>query len=191
MMVQTVISNGQRILRLAKIALPECIQHKLDIQNGRLPDRRAAEICMELEARGFTINSSLRYFDPCSIYQPRTLRASQLELLYQAGFQDLDEPDNRGGHSILSNSFTSRVPHGSILHHTLERSMWFLEKGANIEAPLSVSEMSLRYLLCLHIVRAMARDSWDASRCTKAQKDFRTVLGSLSVSHSGFMKQVF
>jgi hypothetical protein len=54
---------GLSIEAIIRSTLPECILTKLDIQNGRLPALRAAEICMELEARGVAIDSSLRYFE--------------------------------------------------------------------------------------------------------------------------------
>ncbi|KAL3496954.1 hypothetical protein BJX62DRAFT_193330 [Aspergillus germanicus] len=44
---------------------------------------------MELEARGVAIDLSLRYLKDRLLYEPCDLRASQLEQLYQAGFETL------------------------------------------------------------------------------------------------------
>ncbi|KAL3463006.1 hypothetical protein BJX64DRAFT_276724 [Aspergillus heterothallicus] len=206
LLIDTLISHGKSILRLATTALPEYIQLKFNLENDRLPDRDAAEICMELENRGVTVDSSLRYFEKliisepgalqydcfdCLIYEPGTLRYNQLEQLYQAGFRDIEELCSDGDEPVLGRSSSRWIPSGQMLQHTLERAMWVVAKGANIDVSMGADQMPLRYLLCLHIVRAMGWDSWNTSRCMGEENEFRTRLGALPVCLSKFMKQAF
>ncbi|KAL4875899.1 hypothetical protein BJY04DRAFT_201008 [Aspergillus karnatakaensis] len=95
------IARRQRLQQLAEYSLPTLLQNQLGMRTGYLPDTNALTIFTEVKARTLSVDLSLDPMSNLGVYYHSTFQIDQMEVLYQAGFRDIDTPDYDGYPPVL------------------------------------------------------------------------------------------
>ncbi|OJJ51815.1 hypothetical protein ASPZODRAFT_163589 [Penicilliopsis zonata CBS 506.65] len=117
-------SRRQQLKDLAKLHLPSAELARLGIVEDELPDSRAKEICESLTAAGVAVDQKLIVERTDSVFHYCETIES-LELLYNAGFKQVDDINYDGWTPIL------RVGDSYLHKDILPKAHWLLSKGAD------------------------------------------------------------
>ncbi|KAL3477308.1 hypothetical protein BJX99DRAFT_269908 [Aspergillus californicus] len=181
LLIKALADRGERLRMLARTILPDHVQRELGAQKDCLPDEKAENMCMELEAHGVFIDPSLRYSNKRLVYHASNLGVNQMKLLYQAGFRDIDAPDNNGYTPVMKCIMFSLG--SATISQILDRALWLVEKGASLEFPAGPEKVPPCHSIALNVTSAMV---WCPFYTGPNLHDYF----SLSASNHAFFKAV-
>ncbi|KAL2816034.1 hypothetical protein BDW59DRAFT_12369 [Aspergillus cavernicola] len=75
-LVRKLVAEAEHFSMLAREVLPESVQQKFDLHDGRLPDQEKEDLYMELKNHGVSFNPWLRPWDEGPLYQQYILYLS-------------------------------------------------------------------------------------------------------------------
>jgi hypothetical protein len=135
----SVLNSGQfarrkALLELARLRLPEDAQQRLILHDDCLPDSSAAAVYDELIQLGVSVDPLLKPHNTTScVFHEQSLLADGMEILYQAGFRDIN--------CLNEDDYTPVMyPYPWLRHQiqlvgTIERAEWLITKGARLDVP--------------------------------------------------------
>lgn len=123
-LLSTFQERRRKLLDLAKLTLPAEVWADLDVPTDRLLDGRAAEIQRVLVDADIEIPKSISVPQRCgTVYHGPIMSAKQADQLWDAGFRDIDSPDDLGITPIMATSHRANsdyvqwlLNHGADLH---------------------------------------------------------------------------
>ena len=127
-LLSTLQERRRKLLDLAKLTLPAEVWADLDVPTDRLLDDRAAEIQRVLVDADIEIPKSI-----CvpqrrgTVYHGPSFCAKQADQLWDAGFRDIDSPNEDGYTPIMYMGRLSR----------LEYAQWLLDHGVDVHEEVS------------------------------------------------------
>ena len=149
-LLSTLQERRRKLLDLAKLTLPAEVWADLDVPADRLLDGRAAEIQRVLIDADIEIPNSISVRQwHGTVYHGPIMLAKQADQLWDAGFRDIDSPNERGHTPIMLNAYRSGF----------EYDQWLLDHGADLHGEGSCvyhnecgNEKSVAGLTKLHYV---------------------------------------
>ena len=126
-LLSTLQERRRKLLDLAKLTLPAEVWADLDVPTDRLLDGRAAEIQRVLIDADIEIPESISVrWTPGAVYHGPIRSAKQADQLWDAGFRDIDSPNDLGRTPIMVTD----------CHAKLEYDQWLLDHGADLHGEI-------------------------------------------------------
>ena len=129
LLIPALVNRRNRLQQLAFEHLPEHLYNSLGICPDRILDKQAYQTYMALADNGVLVPTSLTYSNRIQTVYHNSLTPRSAEMLYEAGFLDIDEPDFQRVTPLMYFNIWARGEY--ILYLP-----WLLGKGAHIDCIL-------------------------------------------------------
>lgn len=137
-LLSTLQERRRKLLDLAKLTLPVEVWAALDVPTDRLLDGRAAEIQQVLVDADIEIPKSISVPTRLgTVYHGPIMSAKQADQLWDAGFRDIDSPNDLGSTPIMVTYQRAK----------LEYVQWLLHHGADCHGEVQHNECDERDLV--------------------------------------------
>ena len=126
------------------------------VSEGSTPDLETTEILRNLEDRGYEVDWKYYDLEGKSVYEHDGARAETFQLLYDAGFTNVDRT-MAGDTTLVQVLFPwKNVKYYNIFINFSEIWLWLHGKGVSFDFPVVDSPPSYPGILCIHLCAAEA-----------------------------------
>ena len=129
LLIPALVNRRNRLQQLAFEHLPGHLYNSLGICPDRILDKQAYQTYIALADNGVLVPASLSCPSRIQTVYHKSLTPRSAEMLYEAGFLDIDEPDFQGVTPLMHVNFWSRGEDALYLP-------WLLSKGARMDCIL-------------------------------------------------------
>ncbi|KAF7184792.1 hypothetical protein CNMCM7691_006400 [Aspergillus felis] len=126
LIVEAFISRRRRLQALAETQLPVTMQAELNLRPGMLLNRKAAKACELLKICSIDVTGLEALQEEC-VYRTPLMNLDLRNMVWDAGFCDVDEPNEYGVNALRSCS-----TRWEDLTVQLERAEWLVSRGADL-----------------------------------------------------------
>ena len=166
LIISHLATRRRELLQIARTLLPEATLKDIVPSNEPVPDSSAYQLITAVCAAGHNTKSDYWYFHEGVLYQSFDMFPAAADILYEAGFTNLEGRDQRGETPLTSHS---RSRHKSAM------IVWLYRKGVSF-AEWTSSEYHRCSALCMPsmylAIKGLAESMYTCTNCIVCKKVF-------------------
>ena len=132
--ISALVDRRERLRKFAALVLPDEESSRFGLNSGHLLDVQAANITNAILGLGISVGSALLpspILEQKTVYHTRNLNVSMADMLFEAGFRDIDGTDNYGWTPLWFHTSTSQLDPEDI-KRLIGLTKWLISKGGDI-----------------------------------------------------------
>jgi hypothetical protein len=129
--ISALVNRRERLRKFAALVLPEEESSRFDLNSAHLVDAQAADVTNAIVGLRISVESALLpspILEQTTVYHTRNLNVSMADMLFEAGFRDIEGTNGDGLTPLLFHTMYLRQP----LAELVSLIKWFILKGGDI-----------------------------------------------------------
>jgi hypothetical protein len=133
--ISSLVDRRERLRKFAALVLPDEESSRFDLNSGHLLDVQAADVTNAILGLGISVEPALLpspILEQTTVYHTRNLNVSTADMLYDAGFQDIDGTDGYGKTPLWCHTSRTTLDAAEDTDRLIGLTKWLISKGGDI-----------------------------------------------------------
>jgi hypothetical protein len=133
--IRALVNRRERLRKFAALVLPDEESSRFDLNPAHLLDVQAAEVTKSVLELGISVEPALLpspILRQQTVYHTKSLSVSMADLLFEAGFQDIEGTGDYGRTPLLAHTSTVRQDKPEDIDELISLMKWLISKGGDI-----------------------------------------------------------